>query len=799
MALLVVVALICASCADSRRTIPTVLPGTGVKTQIFAADGTLITEISPDQNRESVKLAEIPAIVQNAVISIEDERFWEHAGVDPKAIARAIGANSSSGATSQGGSTITQQFVKIALLSSEKTLERKIEEASLALQIERTYSKEFILEQYLNTIFLGNRSYGVQVASKSYFGHPVQQITLPEAALLAAVIQSPSSLNPYEHPERALPRRNVVLTKMAELGYITDAQRDEAINTPIQLTQTTTVDAPVQRYAAPHFIEEVKRFIRSDPAFGETADDRENLLANGGLKITTTVDLAMQAQAEQTVTEAFPRQRLPVTANGKSPDAALVSIDPRNGYVKAMVGGYDYFDTDVATHSYAQVNLAVGGGRQTGSTFKAIALAAALSNGIKMTDTFSAPGSLTLNIPGYGSWSVSGEPLGRASLTTCTIDSANTCFANLEADKRVGPQRVTDYATKMGIDTSYDPKTGYGFKTVPAEVLGANNNTVLDMTSAYGTFANRGIHVSPTLVTKVVGPSGEILYQHVPLQTKVLEAAQADSITSALEGVLTKGTASGNGIDRPSAGKTGTTQDETDAWFVGYTPDLVTGMWAGYATPIYDRQSPRGRLRKVGRTGGRLVAPVWSTYMKKALSNTPPTPFGGPAAALGEVTATTTTLKQNTAIFQPQRNPGSSTMVDLSGLTIAAATAKVRSLGLRARRVDIEVPGSLPGQVIGQSPPSGTKVLGGTDVIIESTPGTAPPPAPLPDVLNQPAAAAVPPLTKTGWVVTQTVGAAPPDLLLADGQPPASGEIWQITPAVGAVSVDGKVTVMVQP
>lgn len=796
--LVVTIALLASSCADGRRAVPVVTPSNGAKTQIFAADGTLITEVSSDENRETVSLDQVPLIMQNAVVSIEDERFWTHQGVDPKGILRALSRNSRSGATSQGGSTITQQLIKNTLLSREKTLSRKLEEASLALQIERNYTKHFILEQYLNTIFFGNRSYGVQLASRNYFGHGLDQLTLPEAALLAGLIQSPAALDPYKHPDAAKRRRDIVLTKMAKLGYIGAGQRDEALAAPITVAQAKA-DQPLQRYPAPHFVEEVKRFVRTDAHFGATADQRNDLLVNGGLKIYTTVDLVMQATAERTLTASFPNQARAISDPKKSPDAALVSIDPRTGFVKAMVGGYDYFDTNVDVHSYANYNLAVGRGRQVGSTFKPVALAAALSNGIKMTDVYPAPGSATINIAGYAPWSLRGDPLGRASLTDCTIHSANTCFANLVADKRVLPNRVTEYATRLGIDTRNDPGTGREFQTVPSEVLGANNTTVFDMTSAYGTFAARGIHSTPTLVTKVVGPGGNVLYQNVQQESKVLEPAQSDAITTALEGVLTRGTASGNGIDRPAAGKTGTTQDETDAWFIGYTPDLVTGIWVGYATPIFDRQSPNGRLRLVGSSGGRITAPVWQAYMREVLANVPPTPFGGAAGAGDGVVATTTTLKSNTAIFRPQRVPGTATMPNLAGLNFTEAAAAARKAGVRLRRIDVEVPGSLPGQVVGQSPPAGSPVAGAGETVAETTPGTPPPKDPFPDVLGQDAATALPRLVAKGWVIAQSSVAAPPGFLLPSGLAPTTGQVWLSTPPAGTVTADGHVAVNVQP
>ena len=239
VALAVATAVVAAACGSNTRTIPSVIPANGQRSSIFAADGTLITTLAGEENREPISLDRIPALLQNAVIAIEDERFWEHDGVDPRGIARAARANNESGTVSEGGSTITQQYVRTALLTPERTLERKIEEASLALQLERTYSKEYILEQYLNTIFFGNRSYGVQMASRTYFGHPVDDpatpTTLPEAALLAAILNGPSVYDPYLYPDRALQRRNLVLERMEAAGYITAAQRAEAASAPLDL------------------------------------------------------------------------------------------------------------------------------------------------------------------------------------------------------------------------------------------------------------------------------------------------------------------------------------------------------------------------------------------------------------------------------------------------------------------------------------------------------------------------------------------------------------------------------------
>jgi penicillin-binding protein 1A len=375
------------------------------------------------------------------------------------------------------------------------------------------------------------------------------------------------------------------------------------------------------------------------------------------------------------------------------------------------------------------------------------------------------------------------------------IHSANTCFANLIADKRVLPTRVTQYASMMGIDTTH------GFKTVPSEVLGTNNNTVLQMTGAYDTFANNGVFVPPTLVTKVVRADGTVVYQAAHTERKVLEPEQAAAITDALEGVLTTGTAAGRGIDRPAAGKTGTTQGNTDAWFIGYTPQLVTGVWTGYATPMPTRRGTIGRLRTLPGVGAKMAAPVWQAFMKTALANVPPTDFTTPTGATPGST-TTTVPKGNTQIFQLEAGaPKLVTMPSLTPGNTNDASAKAKRQGLHLRRIDATAaPGTLPGQVLAQSPAAGAKVPIGSDVTIEATAGNPPPTVPIPDVTGQAAADGLNALTSGGWTVTAVTPAPPPaGFLLANGLAPVSGQVWAVTPAVGSVSPDGNVQLSVVP
>lgn len=783
-------AIVVTACGVHARPLPTInAVASGQRTQIFDKDGQLITELAGEQRRESVSIDEIPRVLQNAVVAIEDERYWEHNGVDPKAILRAARETSAAGEVAEGGSTITQQYIKNALLSSEQNIQRKLQEAGLAYQLEERHTKEFILEQYLNTIWFGNRSYGVQEAAKGYFGKPVQSVTIAEAALLAGLIQSPARTDPFRHPEAATERRDVVLAKMLELGYITPEEHDFAVAEPVTLAGGGEA-AGVARYDAPHFVEEVKQFIRTDPRFGDSEEERNNLLVNGGLRIYTTVDRAMQRIAEEDITRVYPQQDRPLNDRRKDPDIGLVAIEARTGYVRAMVGGYDFFDTDTAVHPYAQYNLAVGKGRQSGSTFKPIVAAAAFANGITEKSTFSSPGRAIIRVAGEPPWSVRGHGLGgRASLTQCMIHSANVCFANLIADKRVGVDRATEMAGRMGIDvTPWDPVTRTGFKRVLSLVLGTNDSTVLDMTEAYTVFANRGMHVPATLVTKVVDANGTVLYQHQHSQEKLLEPEQADAITDMLQGVLTSGTARGRGIGRPAAGKTGTTQQSTDAWFIGYTPDLVTGVWAGYS---------QTSSRKVGSTGATAAAPVWQRFMEDALANVPPTDFD---VSLPAEATTTTVPPGNDAIFKPMAAPEMVTMPNAGAGSVTDAAARLRRAGLVVQRVDIPNPaGIVNGQVLGQAPAAGSSVPKGATVILESTPGAPAPQTTVPDVRGRPAEEARTLLARIGYTVESVVVAAAPGYTMADGRVPGPDVAWEIEPPVGSLSIDGKLRLIIQP
>ena len=529
---------------------------------LYAADGSLVYTFHAEENRKVVPLEEIPVTVREAVIAIEDERFYRHNGVDPRAILRAARTNVEAGATEQGGSTITQQYVKQEILKDDSpTFERKLQEASTAIQLERRYSKDRILELYLNAIYFGNGAYGIEAAAHQYFGKPASELTLEEGALIAGLIQRPGATDPYRAPDAALERRRLVLERMLANEMITDEEAYLAGLAPLQLASGVVPAA--ERYPAAHFVEEVKQWILDDPRFGATPQARRDLLFGGGLRIQTTIDLAMQAKAEAAVAEILP------DPNG--PDASLVAVEAATGYVRAMVGGRDFFGTS----RIAKLNLATQGPRQAGSAFKPLVLATALTQGISPLTRISAPACVTIPMENAAPWrpcNYGGGGGGTVTIAEGTVRSYNTLYAQLVM--RVGAKEAMEGATRYGIMSPLE--------NVPSGVLGSNVVTAMDMAAAYSTFANRGIKVPPVLVTRISRSDGTVLYTQQHQQTKVLEAGVVDTVTSILEQAVQRGTGTRAKLDRPVAGKTGTTNDNKDAWFAGYTPQLATAVWVGF-------------------------------------------------------------------------------------------------------------------------------------------------------------------------------------------------------------------------
>lgn len=723
------------------------------------ADGEELFVFHGVENRDSVPLSRIPTVLQEAVLAIEDHRFWDHRGVDVRATARALRANVEEGEVVQGGSTITQQYVKNALVGADTSLDRKIREAAVAFQLEQKLAKEEILELYLNTIYFGAGAYGVQAAAQEFFGIDIDDVDLAQASLLAGLIQAPSTYDPFRAPELATERRNLVIDRMAELGWIADADADAVRTAPIEL-RTRTVE---ERYTSPYFVEEVRRFLLSDTRFGETFEERRDLLFAGGLRIETTLDAELQAQAELAVRRVLP--------DPDDPDVAVVVIDPATGWVKAIVGGHDFFDPDAEA---ARLNLATQGMRPTGSAFKPIVLAAALEEGITLNRTYDAPSVMEFDLPA-GVWEVENYGAsggGSVDLVEATVWSYNTAYAQLVLD--VGPDDATAMASRLGITSP--------LLAVPSAVLGTNDVSPLELTSAYATFAAGGVHRPPTFVTRVSDRDGTVLYRWQDEGDPVIDSTIAHQVTGVLTEVVGRGTGINARIGRPVAGKTGTGQNWGDAWFVGYTPELVTGVWVGFAEGQVSMVPPTTRETV---TGGNWPARIWQSVMTDALAEVPISQFPPallPADQAEEVdTETTDTVPEGQAV------------PDVIGVPVEPATETVARAGLNVEVVEVPDDQYPPGIVVGTEPGPGQARPEDGALILRVANGERVPRTP--DVLGSVAEDVLAELGDD--LEIEVVSEVDPDGDAATERP---GVIWKTEPAAGAPLFDDQIlTVWVNP
>jgi penicillin-binding protein 1A len=557
---------------------------------VYAGDGhTILAVLRGSQSRVLVQSDQISPWIKQAIVATEDRRFYEHRGIDVRGMARALWADVRHKAALQGGSTITQQFVKNELTGADRTVTRKLKEAALAWRLEQVWTKDRILTAYLNTIYFGNGAYGVERAARTYFGHDALKLTLPEAALLAGIPEDPSRYDPVTHPRAAIARRAVVLRLMLEQGIIQPARFRRAVHAP--LPKPRNIHLSGVRGQAPYFGEYVKQQLIDQ--FGAKR------VFGGGFRVDTTIDLELQKLARAAIDKWLP--------SPDGPRAALVAINPSNGAVLTMYGGRSFHES--------QFNLAVQGERQPGSAFKPFVLATALKEGISPLSVFtSKPISIFLGNKYWTPSNYEGEYLGPIDLVKAIAVSDNSVFAQLT--KVVGPANVARTAHALGITSPLDGVFSIG--------LGTQAVNPLEMARAYASFENGGYRIDgkvfgdkPRAITTIKDVKGNVVYENAPKRTAVLSSTDAHLLTQLLQGVVSGGTGTAAALpNEPVAGKTGTTENYGDAWFVGYTPQLVTAVWVGY---------PKG-LRPMltefhGRpvVGGTFPAEIWKTFMESAL------------------------------------------------------------------------------------------------------------------------------------------------------------------------------------
>jgi penicillin-binding protein 1A len=577
------------------------LPPEAVQVQtayVFDVNGKPLATLTNGENRESVKIAEVPRVVIDAVLAAEDRRFYEHGGVDPLGIVRAVYQDVRSNGRPQGGSTITQQYVKNVYVGRERSLKRKLREAAISVKLERKLSKDQILERYLNTIYFGRGAYGIQAAAKAYFNHDLSETDLPQAAYLAALIRGPESTDATRNLPKATQRRQSVLDAMLITGVITQAQHDDATARPIvgdgevvarRPSSGTTYNDPDS--GSQFAVDYARRYVID--TFGAQA------LETGGLRITTSIDLTVQKRVK--------REAEKLLNKDSDPDTAVV-VENHEGQILAMLGGKSWTESNV--------NLAVGRGfggegRAGGSTFKPFALAATIRQGFTVESAFKAPNSIEI-VQDDGKaepWKVTNyddKSYATMNLIDATRLSINTVFAQLVTNENVGAAAVADTATLLGIKSP--------LQAVDSIVLGTQNVAPLEMADAYRTFANRGVASDPVIVVKVTDANGKELSLPAKPQHRVLSEENADVMNSVLSTVVNDGTGVAAKLKgAPVAGKTGTTNDYNDAWFVGYTPKkcCVVAIWMGYAGGGKRMTNVHGR--KV--SGGSFPAELFARIM----------------------------------------------------------------------------------------------------------------------------------------------------------------------------------------
>lgn len=570
-------------------------------TRFFSEEGEVIGEFFTEK-REVISLDRIPNHLIQAFVAGEDARFFHHKGLDYLAISRAFLKNIFSGEIVQGGSTITQQVVKSLLLSPEKSLSRKIREAILAFKIEKYLSKEEILYLYLNQIYLGHGAYGVAAAAANYFGKSVEELNLSESAMLAGLPQAPSKYSPHQHPEQAKRRQTYILNRMVEEGFLPQSELTKVLKTPIKLRGKQTPYAE----KAPYFVEHVRRYV--EEKYGKEA------LYKNGLQIYTTIDTDIQRVAQESLESGLKeiemRQKYRPVDGVSSPEGSLICFDLETGYIKAMVGGRDF--------KRSQFNRATQARRQTGSAFKPIVYASALDKGY-------TPASIIMDSPIIFEWgnkkwipkNFEGRFSGPTTLRNALTHSINIVTVKIAQD--IGIDYVKDYAGKLGISSPLQNDLSMA--------LGSSSVSLFELTKAYAVFSNQGNRFKPIFIKKILDRDGNLLEENLPIyypkepteEERLLTPQTSYLMTHLLESVVQNGTGwRAKALGRPVAAKTGTTDQYFDAWFIGYTPELITGVWVGF-----DEERSIGE----NETGSRAASPIWVSFMSRILKDIPPKEF----------------------------------------------------------------------------------------------------------------------------------------------------------------------------
>ncbi|MCZ3386965.1 MAG: penicillin-binding protein, partial [Actinomycetia bacterium] len=729
--------------AESFESLPAELsvPPLKQRSRLLAADGSVLATFY-SQNRVYVPMDRISREMQDAIVAIEDARFYEHNGIDVRGTLRALVANTQAGEVTQGGSTITQQYVKNVLAATADTREekeaatedsvtRKLRELRYALGLEEEWSKKRILEGYLNIAYFGSQAYGVEVAAQRYFSVPAARLDAGQAATLAGIVKFPSLYDPLMNPEASEERRNFGLQRMADENMISQAKADRFAAQPLKKTlEPSDLTRGCLVSPAPFFCDYVENVFLSDPAYGATRTDRRKLLYGGGLTIRTSLEMADQAAAQRGIEAYLP------TGDPSGRVAAIAMVEPGTGNVTAMTQNLEYGDGKNASFINHSVDLPYSGtnGNQPGSTFKIFTIAAAIEQGEAMDDVIASPSFLEMPYGTYqdcegntqDTWPVenyTGAAAGNYTMYEGTALSINTYFAELA--KRTGLCNVWDIASRAGVESAGNgdgwsagdaPLDSTAMQVTPGIIGGSFGMSPLTLAESYATFAARGLHCEPRVITEIRTLDKEQLDVPRPDCEQVIEPEVADAVNDVLVGVIEDGTGEAMYLDRPTAGKTGTTSDFQALWFAGYTPNMAAAVWAGHPTSPVKFPMSNVSINGVYKTawaGSTLPGPIWEIAMRGALADLP---------------------VENFVALNPELIDGAQlSLPSLAGLTPAEAVTQLDDLGLRAEVSATEVTSYQPeGTVAYSSPGAGSTVTPGATITLYLSSGVAPPPEPDP-------------------------------------------------------------------